>query len=537
VKEDLLEIIRPVAVCEEIDKAILVKEMLTGPAVNTITAEETGELKPNSISELINSATSLTMLKRVVAEEINPGKQLTAGDLRAGLEQCVKIVQSASFASEVKHLSKDRPVPRESKLRKLSPFLDPKGLLRVGGRLNHAFMTEDAKHPLILPHNHKLTKLVVFDAHEAHFHAQTERTLYELRASFWVIKGRRTVRGVVGSCLECRKRHAKPMAPEMAPLPACRVIPFLPPFSQIGVDYFGPLNVTIGRGTQKRYGVLYTCLATRALNIEIADSLDRDSCMMAWRRHISLRGSPKDVWSDNGTNLAACEKELKEGLERLAEDGKWIGDMADRGVNWYFSPPSAPHFGGSWESMVKSAKAALKVVLGCTTVKEEVLRTIMAEVVAILNARPLTHLSVDPEDESPLTPNHFLLGRAHPHIPPDLFDETGVLSHRRWRQAQELIERFWRRWMIEYVPALTERNKWTRKNRNVQVGDLVLIVDQNAPRGTWLTGTVSRLLTAKTTLPKKEQVVRTVWVKTATGEYRRPVVKLCLLRRAEDSSC
>lgn len=235
------------------------------------------------------------------------------------------------------------------------------------------------------------------------------------------------------------------------------------------------------------------------------------------------------MWSDNGTNLAACEKELKEGLERLAEDGKWIGDMADRGVNWYFSPLSAPHFGGSWESMVKSAKAALKVVLGCTTVKEEVLRTIMAEVVAILNARPLTHLSVDPEDKSPLTPNQFLLGHAHPHIPPDLFDETGVFSHRRWRQAQELIERFWRQWMIEYVPALTERNKWTRKNRNVQVGDLVLIVDQNAPRATWLTGTVSRLLTAKTTLPKKEQVVRTVWVKTATGEYRRPVVKLYLL--------
>jgi hypothetical protein len=87
------------------------------------------------------------------------------------------------------------------------------------------------------------------------------------------------------------------------------------------------------------------------------------------------------------------------------------------------------------------------------------------------------------------------------------------------------------------VYALTERNKWTRKNRKVQVGDLLLIVDQNAPRGTWLTGTVSRLLTTKTILPKKEQMVRTMLVKTATGEYQRPVVKLCMLRRAEDSSC
>jgi hypothetical protein len=175
-------------------------------------------------------------------------------------------------------------------------------------------------------------------------------------------------------------------------------------------------------------------------------------------------------------------------------------------------------------------------VLGNTTVNEEVLRTVLAEVMAILNARPLTHLSVDPEDESPLTPNHFLLGRAHPHIHPDLFDEDGPLSRKRWRQAQELITRFWRRWMTEYVPSLMERRKWTRESRNVQVGDLVLIVDHNAPRGTWLTGTVSRLLPAKSSLPTGKQVVRTVWVKTTTGEYRRPVVKLCLLRRATDSS-
>jgi hypothetical protein len=212
--------------------------------------------------------------------------------------------------------------------------------------------------------------------------------------------------------------------------------------------------------------------------------------------------------------------------------------MADCGVNCYFSPPSAPVFGVSWESKVMSAKAGFKVVLGFTTVKEDVLRTVMAEVEANLNARPLTHLSVDSEDESPFTPNHFLLGSARPHIPPDLFDEPGVLSHRRWRQAQELIERFWCRWMIVYVPALTERNKWARKNRNVQVGDLVLIVDQNAPWGTcWLTETVSHYLTAKTTLPNKELVVRTKWLKTANGEYRWFVVKLCLLRRVEDFSC
>jgi hypothetical protein len=122
------------------------------------------------------------------------------------------------------------------------------------------------------------------------------------------------------------------------------------------------------------------------------------------------------VWSHNGTNLTACEKELKQGLARIVNEGRLVAEMADKGINWQFSPPSAPHFGGSWESLVKSAKSALKVVLGNTTVNEEVLRTVLAEVMAILNARPLTHLSVDPEDENPLTPNHFLLGRAHWHF-------------------------------------------------------------------------------------------------------------------------
>ena len=300
------------------------------------------------------------------------------------------------FANELRRLSQGRQICRRSPLCKLSPFLDPDGLLRVGGRLNHAEMNEDAKHPLILPHSHALTRLIITDTHETRFHASTERTLYELRSSYWVIKGRRTVRAIVSACLDCQKRHAKAMTPEMAPMPECRVTPGQPPFSQIGVDYFGPLYVKVKRSVEKRYGVLYTCLATRAVNIELIETLDTESCLMAWRRHVSLRGSPTDVWSDNGTNLTATERELKEGLERLINKGKLVKEMADRGVNWRFSPPSAPHFGGAWESLVKSAKAAMRVVLGSTTVKEEVLRTVLAEVTAIFNARPLTHLSVDP---------------------------------------------------------------------------------------------------------------------------------------------
>lgn len=160
----------------------------------------------------------------------------------------------------------------------------------------------------------------------------------------------------------------------------------------------------------------------------------------------------------------------------------------------------------------------------------------MAEVASMLNARPLTHLSVDPEDESPLTPNHFLLGREQPHLPPDVFPENeGGLSRRRWLASQELAERYWKRWLVEYVPALTEREKWTKESkRDIAVGDLVLVVDPNSPRGFWPTGKVTELLVSKAKKDRGKRIVRVVRVKTQSGEFRRPVVKLCLLRRAEE---
>lgn len=189
------------------------------------------------------------------------------------------------------------------------------------------------------------------------------------------------------------------------------------------------------------------------------------------------------MYSDNGTNLVAGEQELRAGLQRLMQDQSFSNQLADRGIWWHFSPPSAPHFGGVWERLVRSAKTALKIVLGNQTVSEEVLTTVLAEAESMLNGRPLTHLSVDPDDSSPITPNHFLLGRAHPHIPPDIIDESKGLSRRRWLAAQELAQHFWRRWLKEYVPSLIERSKWLQRKKNLQVGDLVLIVDHKLQGG------------------------------------------------------
>ena len=184
-------------------------------------------------------------------------------------------------------------------------------------------------------------------------------------------------------------------------------------------------------------------------------------------------------------------------------------------------PPSAPHFGGVWERVVQSAKRALKIILQDQTVTDEVVSTVLSEVTSILNGRILTSVSADQQDPEPLTPNHFLLVRPHPHVPPDTEDSFHSISRRRWIQAQYLINQFWKRWVREYVPALMERQKWLTHTRDMQVGDEVLVVDNNLRRGEWLVGSVTRVY------QRENDAVRFADVQTKSGNYTRPVAKLC----------
>ena len=182
---------------------------------------------------------------------------------------------------------------------------------------------------------------------------------------------------------------------------------------------------------------------------------------------------------------------------------------------------------------MKSAKAAMKQVLHNVTVNDEILVTAMTEVEALLNARPLTHVPVDPSEPEVLTPNHFLLGRASANLAPVFVVNGDICLRKQWRTAQVLVNQFWRRWIKEYAPYLTERRKWGTERRNLEENDVVLVVDQNSPRGIWPLARVVRAL------PGPDGRVRTALVKTRTGEYVRPVAKLCLLefatRRPEEA--
>ena len=254
-----------------------------------------------------------------------------------------------------------------------------------------------------------------------------------------------------------------------------------------------------------------TCMVTRAVHLEIAHSLSCDSFLMAVQRFIDRRGRPTMIRSDNGTNFVAGRKVLSP--DRALPEEEFARGIADKGIEWIFNQPHAPHFGGVWERLVRSAKNALLVALGDQSVTDELLITVITDIESLLNSKPLTHGSLHPDDDEPLTPNHFIFGRPSPYVPLCQADVNDVLSKEHVKITQALVHKFWVRWMREYVPNLTERRKWTTSRPNLQANDLVLIVDETQPRGTWPIGRVVEAIAGQ------DGVVRKAKVKIKNSEY------------------
>jgi hypothetical protein len=335
------------------------------------------------------------------------------------------------------------------KLWKLSPALDSDGVIILRGRLDHLPATTIVplqKKPVILDGHHPFTKLLVMDYHVRAGHGGREYIANELRQKFWIIGLRGLVKKTWMQCQFCRNRRAKAAAPEMGQIPLERLQQCSRPFIHTGMDYFGPIEVTVGRSRQKRYGALFTCMATRAVHIEIAHSLDTDSAIMAIRRFVSRRGAPEKLFSDNGTNFHGAERELREALEQIDQE-KMLTELTQKKTEWKFIPPNSPHMGGVWERLVQSVKRALYSTLKETAPRDEVLLTLMCEAEHMVNSRPLTFVSSDPEDPEALTPNHFLIGRTSANQSPGEFDDADLILRRRWKISQRLSDHFWKRWL------------------------------------------------------------------------------------------
>ncbi|XP_046868828.1 uncharacterized protein LOC124461345 [Drosophila willistoni] len=223
----------------------------------------------------------------------------------------------------------------------------------------------------------------------------------------------------------------------------------------------------------------------RAISIEIVHSLTTNSCLMGSRRHISRRGTPKEIYSDNGTNFRGTDAFLRDKLQ--LDDAKMHRELSQQEISWYFNPPSAPHMGGAWERLVRSVKTVLYRIAPNQKFSDESLLTAMAEVEMTVNSRPLTYVSLDDEDQEALTPNHLLLGSSNGEKP--ICDPEQIDYKWSFRQSEMFAK--------EMLPNITRRSKWHKKVKPIGVGDIVLIVDENQRHYTWTKGRVVEVTTAE----------------------------------------
>ena len=435
----------------------------------------------------------------------------------------LRLLQARYFPAEIDKLSEHLTASKRDNL-KLSPLrrLNPifvNGLLRVGGRLGNSSLDFEAKHPIILPHSHHVVTLLVQHFHAREGHAGTNHLLNSIRRRFWIVKGRTVIKGVVNKCLLCRRQNALACGQRMAPLPDYRVRAGWWPFVETGVDYFGPIPVKRGKVTEKRYGCVLTCMQTRAVHLEVAHTMSTDSFLMALQRFMGRRGTPKNIYSDNGSNFVGASREMQRWLPRV--DQTIVADrLATHGVRWQFNPPYASHRGGVWERMIRSIRRTLLGVCGQQLMNDETLSTVLIEVERILNDRPLTPAS-DECGSLALSPNHLLLLRPNPGL--DVPRTISAKYSTGWRQANYLAGVFWRRWTREYLPTLQTRQKWLSVERPLRVGDVVLIADERCQRNEWPLGVIKECHAGD------DGLVRTVTVKTAQGDVLRDVRRICFL--------
>ncbi|XP_067022151.1 uncharacterized protein [Acropora muricata] len=398
---------------------------------------------PEKLTELLVKYSSWTVLQRKIAwllkfkaylqyrkdKKADIEKNLTTADLEKATLTIVKLVQREVYAEEIQDLKTKGHVKRSSKIVKLRPILDD-GVMRVGGRIAEAPIAFDAKFPMIVPPKHHVAQLLIASFHQKLLHAGQNHILAHLREKFWIPNGRSAVRKVVRSCITCKKQRTATMEQMMSALPAFRTAAYEPCFTYTGVDYFGPLNIKKGRSVVKRWGAIFTRMNSRAVHLELATSLESDCFINVFRRFVNRRGPPKFMYSDNGTNFVGAEREIRQAIENWNK--RQIKDeLLQRGCQWVFQPPKASHASGVRERLIRSTRTALKATLGESLVEEDVLATVLTEVEATLNSRPLCAISDDPNDLQPLTPNHLLLQRTVSTLPPGTFVKEDILLRKK----------------------------------------------------------------------------------------------------------
>ena len=430
---------------------------------------------------------------------------LTSAETTAARNQLWRSVQQECYGLEIARLQSGKPILRESSLCKLNPFVDNQGILRVTGRIENSELAYDAKHPIIIPPGN-IAKLIIRDQHVNMHHAGIETVVTTLRQKFWIINVHRLVKSIIKFCIPCQRYDSRPCNEIAAPLPKDRVNK-APPFYITGIDYAGPLYCK-DFPTQKLYILLFTCGVVRAIHLELTESLLTSDFIYALRRFTARRGVPARIYSDNARTYTAASTLMSSVFGIHAPE-------------WVFITPRAPHHGGWWERLVRSVKSSLRKSLGQRCLQKKEMETILVEIEHTVNSRPLTRLYGEPGDDGPITPSHFLLEQPLERPIDNVIPLSATDLSQKYHARQLALSKFWRKWSEQYITNLPPVVQNFKSGGSVEVGDLVLIRDENM--GSRLQWPLARVVKLH---PGRDGRVRSVDVKTKRSIVCRPIQKL-----------
>ncbi|XP_055590511.1 uncharacterized protein LOC129758539 [Uranotaenia lowii] len=491
--------------------------------------------KFSSYFEMIRKTAYLLRFMKLIQKKLEgePNAFLSSAEIKEAERVLIHRVQQETFAAEITALRKNEDVSSKSPLKWFRPFLDEDGLVRLGGRLKNSSEIAGFKNPVILPARHIITRLIFEHYHLRLMHAGPQLLLASVRQKFWPLGGRSVAKQIVHKCIKCFRSRPTPIQQLMGDLPAVRVTESRP-FANTGVDYFGPMYTRPAprRPAVKAYVAIFICMCTKAVHMELVTDLSTDCFIKALQRFISRRGFCSQIFSDNGTNFVGARNKFVE-LQRLLKNKthheKVSKECSRLMIQWHFSPPASPHFGGLWEAAVRSAKKHLLIVIGETPLPPEDLSTLVIQAEACLNSRPIMPLKDDPTDLEPLTPAHFIIGTSLQDLPEEDMEACpdNRLSH--FQLICKKKQLFWKRWHHEYLSLLQGRNKRWKSPVKVEVGRLVVVCDERTAPCNWRMGRIEEVY------PGSDGTVRVVKLKTASGSITREAEKVCVLPIYSDS--
>ncbi|XP_072398242.1 uncharacterized protein [Diabrotica undecimpunctata] len=497
----------------------------------------------NTLETLFNKCSSFSKIQRTLAYVFhflsNLRKRHTNSPLELGpLQVCeisssttviVKYIQSQAFPKEF-HELKHRKIISDKTIRALNPFLSEKtGLLHVGGRLEFAPISFEQKHPLLLPSNHSVVKLMIKQMHVKLEHAGALTTLSNFRSKYWPISGLRQTKKIIHDCVKCFRFMTPKSTQLMADLHPDRVLSTRP-FQKVSVDYGGFFMIRSFHLRKaplyKAYIAFFICMTTKCVHIELVTGLTADAFILTLKRFIARRSAPEIIWSDNATNFYGSRNQLLE-LNELFKSKNFSQRItnfcSENSIRFKFGVPRNPSQFGLHEVGIKGTKYHLYRLVGNLRFTFEVFYTIICQIEAILNSRPITQLSNDPNDLSVLTPGHFLVGKSLTSPPEPDLSEIPQNRLSLFQHISKIHQTFWKRWSVEYLHMTQSRSKWNIATDPLKIGDVVLIKDEETPPLLWPLAKIIEVL------PGKDSLVRTVRVSTPNGEYLRSIKKVARL--------